>query len=302
MPGCGGAGGVGCVVGVGVVCAGGGVVVGAQAVVTLSLVDSSGNAVTSVGEDIGSRGVRLKATVTSAPSANLRVTLGASFSGTAAEGRARNLNLGLPGASERWVCEVISNNNADFCVRGDPWQVTIPAGQTSFTSTGFTVMLRSDRITENHETITFSGTASGYTVNGATLTINDQDRAVKVNVASNSLVLWEGREGESLHNNKIRQYRYPTPSAVLGGVSGGVFTASTSSTYSSSLAGMRIQIESGTATQTEWDQSGGNDVYHLHHSDSNDPMQATINAGSISGNFVGILWQCRFEYFWNCEG
>ena len=235
--------------------------VGAQTAVTLSLVDSSGNAVTSVGEDSGSRGVRLKATVTSAPSANLRVTLGASFSGTAAEGRARNLNLGLPGASERWVCEVISNNNADFCVRGDPWQVTIRAGQTSFTSSEFTVMLRSDRITENHETIQFTGTASGYTVNAATLTINDQDRAVKVNVASQFLVLSEVGEGETGNRNWGRIYQITPPTAVLGGVAAnGVFTASTSSTYSTALSDMKLLFADGTATLHAWNTSGAYDA------------------------------------------
>ena len=54
--------------------------------------------------------------------------------------------------------------------------VTIPAGQTSG-SASFTLTPTDDQIAEGPEEITVRGTASGLTVAGATLTLNDDDRA-----------------------------------------------------------------------------------------------------------------------------
>jgi len=148
-------------------------VVGAATTITFSVVDASGNAVTSVGEDIGSKVVRLKATVASAPSSNLQISISA-LSGTATQGATINVNRFDPGRPPRYVC-----NSGDYCT-SEPWNLTIHRNQRSATSTTFTIELRSDRITEEHETIIFSGRASGYTVTPATLSITDQDRAIKV--------------------------------------------------------------------------------------------------------------------------
>ena len=263
--------------------------VGAQTTITLSLVDGSGNAVTSVGEDSGTKVVRLKATAATAPTANLRVTI--SGAGTAAGANRVNLNAGRPGASERLVCIA-----GDYCDDDAPWQVTIPKNQTSFTSASFTLYLRSDTITENHETIQYTGTAAGYTVTPASLTITDQDRAIKLNVSP--VVFTESGAGETMFFTHAERH-FLSRSVVLGGVTNGVFTPSTSSTYNRSLTytstdttTLRFQLEAGTASvkQTiDFDpHNHPEDVWTSRNDDGDDPMGAKIGANMVSGVLEGV--------------
>ena len=67
----------------------------------------------------------------------------------------------------------------DFAVAGDTvssFNVTIPANQPSATGT-FSLTPVNDAIAEGDETLTVSGTATGLTVDGATLTLDDDDTA-----------------------------------------------------------------------------------------------------------------------------
>ena len=221
--------------------------VGAQTVITLSVVDGSNTntAVTSLGEDdaVGGKFFHLKATAASASSSPVTVTVTRGGNATVSD-----LTLIPLGFGFRAECR-----SGDACMSSTVFlNVTIPANQTSGTTIfSWPVYTRSDTITEDHETITFSGTASGYTVNGTTLTITDQDRAIKVDIPSDFLVMPERGEGESVNRNGRHVYWPNSRKAVLGGVTNGVFTASTSSTYSQNLSGMRLKVVSGTATQSE---------------------------------------------------
>ena len=226
------------------------VVVGAQTAITLSVVESSGARaeVASLGEDSATSGKEfyLKASVTSAVTSS--VTVSVTRGGTAT---VNNVHRIFSIRETRTECR-----GGDACIDSlTNFNVTISAGQTSgYNVIPWQLFTRADRITEDHETITFSGTASksGYTVTGATLEITDQDRAIKVNVSPDTV--WERGEGESLNRTYGHLYE-PTATPVVGGVTNGVFTASTSSTYSPGLAYqktgdtrlMRILTEAGTA-------------------------------------------------------
>ena len=110
--------------------------------------------------------------------------------------------------------------------------------------------------------------ASGYTAaNTVTLTITDQDRALEVTTARSS-----GDECASgrCDNNLSLDWA----KATLGGVTGSVFTASTSSTYSSAI---RARLDEGSIRAS----SGENIRHELDVGGA--PMYVDISAGSLSG-------------------
>ena len=73
------------------------------------------------------------------------------------------------------VVGVTATTGTDFTV-GNNFTITIAAGATSGTAnTGFTPA--TDTVAEGPETLTFSGTAGGFTITPATLTITDDDTA-----------------------------------------------------------------------------------------------------------------------------
>ena len=119
--------------------------------ITLSLVDPSdtSTAVTAIGEDGGQQTLQVRAAVASGPSSNVSVSV------TIAAGTA--------------------TATTDYTGSATSTSVTINSGDTEGLSSSFTITPVSDTITEEHETIRFTGTASGYTVTMVDLAITDQD-------------------------------------------------------------------------------------------------------------------------------
>ena len=123
--------------------------------VTLSVVDSSGNAVTSISEaDTAAKSIKVKATVATAVTADTEVTL--TVAGTASGGG--------------------TDYTATF-----PTTVTITNGNTSAETTAFNITTVDDSLSEGTETIIVSGqvgTGSTFNVNSATVNLNDNDQPV----------------------------------------------------------------------------------------------------------------------------
>ena len=195
---------------------------GGQTTITLSLVDSSDTSttVTAVGEDGGARTLRVKAVAASAPTSNTTVTVTVGDSGGTA-------TLGA---------------TADYTRGAASVTVRINSGSMEGLSSNVAITPRSDTITENHETIRFTGSTSGsgFTVTPVDLRITDADRTIRLTGPDpqfregiTSVTVW------TLWRNRV--------TAQLGsGSSRDSFVASTSSTYSSNLE-PRISWRNGTA-------------------------------------------------------
>ena len=141
--------------------------------IALSFTDASNVALTSVGEDGGAQTVRVVATASAAPSSAVSVTV--SFGGTGSTATTGVCVLG--------VC------TGDYLIVADS-TVTIASGATS----GYvdvSVDVNSDTVTEDHEIIKVTGSATGYTVTGADLAITDADRTITLTFSNN--VFEEGR-------------------------------------------------------------------------------------------------------------
>ena len=77
------------------------------------------------------------------------------------------------------------------------FDLTISQGQTSGTAT-FTLTPTQDTLVEGDETIGVAGSATGLTVNGATLTLTDDDAVPAVNLSLNPSSVSEGASGTSV--------------------------------------------------------------------------------------------------------
>ena len=127
----------------------------ADTLIALSLTDTSDGALSAVGEDGGSETVRVVATAPSAVSNAVTVSVTVGGSGSTAS---RGADYSAPSSAT----------------------VTISSGATSG-HVDIAVSPRSDAVVEDHETIAFSATASGYVlsqVTGASLAITDADRTI----------------------------------------------------------------------------------------------------------------------------
>ena len=121
--------------------------------VTLSVVDSSGNAVTSISEaDTAAKSIKVRATAATAVAANTQVTL--SVAGTA------------------------SGSGTDYTATF-PTTVTITNGGTTADTAAFNIATVDDSLSEGTETIIVSGqVGTGFNVNSATVNLNDNDQPV----------------------------------------------------------------------------------------------------------------------------
>ena len=122
--------------------------------ITLTVVDSSGNAVTSLTEaDTASKQIRVKATLDGgARTTSTAITL--STGGTATAGTGNDYIASFPSS------------------------ITIPANSASAQTSLFNIRTLDDTDNEGDETITVSGSATGFTVNSATVTLQDNDLPV----------------------------------------------------------------------------------------------------------------------------
>ena len=83
-----------------------------------------------------------------------------------------------------------ASSGTDYAPVSD-FDVTIAAGQTSGTA-GFTLTPTDDTLVEGDETIGVSGSAAGLTVNGAEITLTDDDAAPAVNLSAAPATAGEG--------------------------------------------------------------------------------------------------------------
>ena len=186
--------------------------------IALSFTDTSDSALTAVGEDGGAQTVRVVATAPSAVSSSVSVsvTVGATGS-TATSGSCSGTPLSCSG---------------DYGVSASSVTVTIASGATAG-SADVTVTTYSDTVTEDHETIRFTGSATGYTVTSADLAITDADRTITLSL--DDPVFPE--TGAASGSNSIDRDKLKVVTGTLSGVT---------STYSSAVR-MDLALISYTA-------------------------------------------------------
>ena len=223
--------------------------------ITFSLTDTSDVALTAVDEDGGAQTVRLVATASAAPSSavTVLVTLGGTGS-TATAG----------------VC-VLSVCTGDY-IATSLQTVTIASGSTSGHS-DVPITFRSDTVTEDHEIIKFTGTATGYTVSPVDLTITDADRTITLTWSDSAFTERDMTTG----------FATITGRTLTGTLSGATSTLS-------SAVNVRAVIEAGTAACCST-STGDVDWAHYSASLSVDPTVAkylNIAAGSVSGTITGL--------------
>ena len=132
-------------------------------------------------------------------------------------------------------------------------EFSIAASATDGESAGFVVVPRPDFVTEDHETIVFSGssTVAGFVVEAAELEITDADRTIEV-VLSNPVMneLEDPAQGQVDGNC---QWQCPQSRAALRTRVTAVLQGASSSTYSGgALSSIPIRITDGTAGTTDW--------------------------------------------------
>ena len=133
------------------------------------------------------------------------------------------------------------------------FDVTIDKGKTSGTAT-FTLTPTQDTLVEGNETVGVAGSATGLTVNGATLTLTDDDAAPAVNLSLNPSSVSEGASGTQVTVtaafSNSSTYEADTTVTVTVGGSG----TATSGTDYTTVSNFDVKIDkgktSGTATFT----------------------------------------------------
>ena len=214
--------------------------------VTLSLTDTSDNALTAVDEDGGAQTVRVVASVGAALS-------GSSLSVTVAAGA-------LGGTA--YLTD-------DFTTSAPTVTVTIADGSSSGTA-DVTITPVSDTVTEDHETILFTGEATGYVVNPTSLRITDADRTLIVSMPDS---VYLERASLSANNNR----------RVDVSVSG------ETSTYSSDIR-VRIRTHSQGSPRARVALGSNNDATHgLQLFQTSGHRYVDIGAGSVSGSTTFAL-------------
>ena len=237
--------------------------------IALSFTDTTDSVLTAVGEDGGAQTVRVVATASSAVSSNVSVTVTVGASG---------------GTATAGSCTG-SGCTGDYEVSATSVTVTIASGGTSG-SADVMVTPFADTVTEDHETVRFTGTASGYTVTQADLAITDADRIITL--TWDDPVFYEGEGYTSANIYGVGQ----NPAREIKGTLSG-----TTSTYSGNI-NQRLRMESGTAIYGPH----GNDVEWSHAPHSIPALDAVrrrflnIPSGSVSatvGNLTLHIWNDR---------
>ena len=237
--------------------------------IALSFTDTSDSALTAVGEDGGVQTVRVVATASSAVSSNVEVTVTVGASG---------------GTATAGSCTG-SGCTGDYEASASSVTVTIASGGTSG-SADVMVTPFADTVTEDHETVRFTGAASGYTVTQADLAITDADRIITL--TWDDPVFYEGEGYTSANIYGVGQ----NPAREIKGTLSG-----TTSTYSGNI-NQRLRMESGTAIYGPH----GNDVEWSHAPHSIPALDAVrrrflnIPSGSVSatvGNLTLHIWNDR---------
>ena len=204
--------------------------------IALSLTDTSDVALSAVGEDAGAQTVRVVATAPAAVSSAVTVSV----------------TVGAPGSTA---------SGADYSAPSSA-TVTIASGATS----GFadvTVTPVSDTVTEDHETILFTATASGYAlsqVTAATLAITDADRTITLSWDDPAFAETDAASGW------VTQAASRTVTAALSGAT---------STYSSAIS---LPLSVTTTADVRWDPGAP-------------AVSAEIAVGAVSGSVSNLAIQ-----------
>ena len=218
--------------------------------IALSLTDTSDDALSAVGEDGGAQTVRVVATAPANVSSAVTVAVTVGASGSTA---ARGADYSAPASATVTIASGSASGSADITVTPAP-----------------------DTVTEDHETVRFTATASGYAlsqVTEATLAITDADREIALS--------WDdpvfSETGAASGANSVAAHMSRTVTATLSGAT---------STYGAAISAT-LSLSCGTAT---CGTSGTvlNDVYWGHTSAT---VSVDIAAGAVSGSVSNMTIQ-----------
>ncbi len=132
------------------------------------------------------------------------------------------VTISLGGTATRGTCGTAGNDYA-----ASPSAVTISAGQTSRTF-DLSVTVCEDRLIEGGETIIVNGTATGFDVTGATVTITDNDNAsTQITLALDRTELNEDAGGTTVKATATVNDGAPTSDVTITLTLGGTATKST---------------------------------------------------------------------------
>ena len=225
--------------------------------IALSFTDTTDSALTAVGEDGGAQTVRVVATASSAVSSSVSVTVTVGASG---------------GTATAGSCAG-SGCTGDYEASAASVTVTIASGGTSG-SADVMVTPFSDTVTEDHETVRFTGTASGYTVTQADLQITDADRTITLTWDDPLFPETEAASGSNV------QFLYRVK-MLTGALSGAT------STYSSAI-NAQVRLVRGTATSA--------DIGWNHESPFFPSLNKYVNipAGDVKS---GVVTEMSFHLF-----
>ena len=173
------------------------------------------------------------------------VTVTAAFSNSSTYGTAKKVTVTVGGTGE-------ATSGTDYAAVSS-FELTIAKGETSGTAT-FTLTPKQDTLVEGNETIGVAGSATGLTVNGADLTLTDDEAPPAVNLSLNPSSVSEGASGTTVtvtaafSNNST----YETDTTVTVSV-GGTGTATSGTDYAA-VSSFNVTItkrkKTGTATFT----------------------------------------------------
>ena len=225
--------------------------------IALSFTDTTDSVLTAVGEDGGAQTVRVVATASSAVSSSVSVTVTVGASG---------------GTATAGSCAG-SGCTGDYEVSAASVTVTIASGGTSG-SADVMVTPFSDTVTEDHETVRFTGTASGYTVTQADLQITDADRTITLTWDDPLFPETEAASGSNV------QFLYRVK-MLTGALSGAT------STYSSAI-NAQVRLVQGTASSA--------DIGWNHESPFFPSLNKYVNipAGDVKS---GVVTEMSFHLF-----
>ena len=159
-------------------------------------------------------------------------------------------------SSQPTTVNVTVGHNGDSAESGTDYTpvagfaVTIAAGQTTGTAT-FTLARKDDQVAEGAEEITVHGTASGLSVDDATLTLNDDDTAsTSVSLSLDTASVSEDDTAQQIEvTAELNQQAGTEPTAVNVTVGRAGDTAASGTDYTP-VAGFAVTIAAGQTTGT----------------------------------------------------
>ena len=188
-------------------------------------------------------------------------------------------STGNPSATARTVSVSIADGTAasgtDYTVSSTSLTVTIAAGSTSGTGT-FTLTPISDTLVEGDETISLSGSTTGLTVNGATVTLADNDATPSINLTLSPTSVSEdgGNQTVTVTATSSNGNSFPTAKTVTVSVGSGT---AISGTDFAAVSDVTITLAAATTSAT------GSFVMSPTPDDSDEPNETITVSGTSTG-------------------